>query len=300
MDILRRTKRFVINRSHKLSRLFDRPVCESTVQDPWPRTQPLISVIVPCYNYGHFIQEALDSVFRQTLQRFEIIVIDDGSTDRLTKEILSAISLTGVRVVTQTNQGLAETRNNGAMMAAGKYICFLDADDRIAPTYLEKTVATLESDASLGSCYSWVQCFGDRTSVWRTVDSSPFQLCQYTTASSHAVIRKQAWEDVKKSNGAGFLTKYNAYFEDWVFWIDMVECGYRGVVVEEPLILYRVHDASLGAPSRLTDDGKRRFEQMLKVLHKDRAAFFHDRAHRRRLERRLNRRVCVTNNRINL
>jgi glycosyltransferase involved in cell wall biosynthesis len=108
-------------------------------------------------------------------------------------------------------------------MAAGKYICYLDADDFIEPTYLEKTLTVLESDESLGSCYSWVQCFGDSDSVWETQDLDPFFLRQYTLASSHSVIRKEAWKRVKEQNGSGFLTKYNGYFEDWVFWIDMVQ-----------------------------------------------------------------------------
>ena len=179
-------------------------------------------------------------------------------------------------------------------MAVGKYICYLDADDVLEPTYLEKTLSLLESDESLGSCYSWVQCFGDANSVWETADLDPFFLRQYTTASSHGVIRKVAWETVKERNGHGFLTKYDGYFEDWAFWIDMVQCGYRGHAIREPLIRYRVHTGSLGATH------KPGFAKMLKALHEDRREFFHDRSFRRKLARGLNQRIYIENSRINL
>jgi glycosyltransferase involved in cell wall biosynthesis len=179
-------------------------------------------------------------------------------------------------------------------MAMGKYICFLDADDWIEPPYLEKTLAILETDESIGACYSWVHCFGDRNDVVMTEDLDPFSLRLGTTAPSQSVIRKQAWRTVSEANGSGFLTKYNGYFEDWVFWIDMVQCGYRGIVIKEALINYRVHKDSLSATY------KPGFDNMLKVLHEDRKRFFQDRRYMRELHRRLNRSIRVENSLVNL
>jgi glycosyltransferase involved in cell wall biosynthesis len=270
------------------------PTRDYKTQQPWPSDKPLVSVVIPCYNYGRFIHETLDSIFAQTFQRLEVIVMDDGSTDELTKRVLENINTERTRVIRQVNQGLAETRNNGARLASGKYVCFLDADDAIEPTYLEKTLSTLESDESLGACYSWVQCFGDDDSIWRTADLDPFFLKDYTTASSHSVIRKKAWEDVRLLNGAGFLKKYDGYFEDWVFWIDLLHCGYRGKVIKEPLIRYRVHKTSLSATH------KPGFDEMLRTLHEDKRDFFFDKSHRRQLEKRLNRRLYIRNSRANI
>jgi O-antigen biosynthesis protein len=285
---------FVEARAHRLFRNIQRIRTQTIVQEQWPLEKPLVSVIIPCYNYGMFIKEAINSVLAQTFQRFEILVIDDGSTDVLTKNVLRNLRYDKMKIIHQENQGLARTRNIGATLAAGKYLCYLDADDEIEPTYLEETLSVLESDASLGSCYSWVRCFGDIDSIWETQDLDPFFLRQRTTAPSHSVIRKEAWERVKELNGAGFLTRYDGYFEDWVFWIDMVQCGYRGQVIREPLIRYRVHKTSLGATH------KPGWKKMLPVLHEDRKEFFGDRSYRKRLEKSLNKRIYIRNNRINL
>ncbi|HEY5611355.1 MAG TPA: glycosyltransferase family A protein, partial [Thermoanaerobaculia bacterium] len=99
----------------------------------------------PSGGHGHFLGEGIDSVLASTFQDFEILVINDGSTDPATLETLR--SLEGrdrVRVVHQENQGLAAARNKGAALGRGKYVIALDADDRVAPTYLEKCVWVLE------------------------------------------------------------------------------------------------------------------------------------------------------------
>jgi glycosyltransferase involved in cell wall biosynthesis len=292
--LLGRFGEYFERRVHGLSKIKQKITFRYKLQEKWPVEKPLVSVVIPCYNYGKFINGAIESVLAQTFQRFEILVIDDGSTEELTRSVLHNLRYEKTKIIHQANQGLAETRNNGAEMAAGKYICYLDADDLIEPTYLEKALYILERDESLGSCYSWVQCFGDTDSVWRTEDMDPFFLRRYTAASSHSVIRKEAWIRVKVMNGSGFLTKYNGYFEDWVFWIDMVQCGFRGQVIREPLIRYRVHKTSLGATH------KPGWDKMLAVLHEDRKEFFYNRSYRAKLEESLNKRIYIENCRINL
>jgi O-antigen biosynthesis protein len=290
----RRLGSFLERVAHELSKKVQRPRVERKLQDVWPSNRPLVTVIIPCYNYGEFVRNAIDSVLAQSFKKFELIVLDDGSSDDLTLRVLRDIKCDKTKVLHQTNQGLADTRNNGALVATGKYICYLDADDTLEPTYLEKTVSALELDESLGSCYSWVKCFGESNSVWKTKDLHPFYLRQYTTAPSHSVIRKEAWEKVKSLNGSGFLTKYNGYFEDWVFWIDMVQCGFRGKVIPEPLIRYRVHKGSLGARHRAG------FGSMLKILQSDRREFFDSRDYRRKISRIMNKRIFIDNHRVNL
>ena len=291
---MRRVRIFLEKQVHRLSQRCQRLEYQRVRQLEWPADRPLVSVIIPCFNYGVFLRDAIDSVLAQTFQRFEIIVINDGSTEELTRRVLGELCYPKTSVIHQENQGLAETRNNGAVLAAGKYLCYLDADDTMEPTYLEKALRVLESDESVGSCFSWIQCFGERQSIWETVDLDPFFLRQYTTAPSHSVIRREAWAKVREFNGSGFLSKYNGNFEDWVFWIDMVQCGYRGLVIREPLIRYRVHKNSLGATHRS------RFDKMLHILHEDRKRFFHDRHYQRELQKKLSRRIYVENNLVNL
>src|SRR5215212_10726407 len=102
----------------------------------------LVSVIIPCYNQAHFLGEAIESVISQSYKNFEIIVVDDGSTDN-TSEVAS--SYEEVRLVRQQNRGLAGARNRGLGEARGEYVVFLDSDDRLVSEALEVGVRELEA-----------------------------------------------------------------------------------------------------------------------------------------------------------
>jgi glycosyltransferase involved in cell wall biosynthesis len=104
-------------------------------------TRPSVSVVIPCFNQGRFLRDALDSVFHQTLQPAEVVVVDDGSTDATS---MIAEACPGVRCVRQPNLGLARARNRGLREARGEYLVFLDADDRLLPEALEIGLAELE------------------------------------------------------------------------------------------------------------------------------------------------------------
>ena len=95
---------------------------------------PLVTVVIPCYNQAHFLGEAIESVLSQSYRNFELIVVDDGSTDE-TSEVASRYER--VRLFQQENQGLAGARNRGLGEAKGEYVVFLDADDRLLAGALE-------------------------------------------------------------------------------------------------------------------------------------------------------------------
>lgn len=99
---------------------------------------PLVSVVIPCYNQGHLVTEAVESVLAQTYPHFEVVVIDDGSTDNV-QEVVGRYP--GVRCIRQENTGLAAARNLGLRRTRGKYLVFLDADDRLLPEALEAGLA---------------------------------------------------------------------------------------------------------------------------------------------------------------
>jgi glycosyltransferase involved in cell wall biosynthesis len=106
------------------------------------KDQPLVSVVIPCYEQAHFLGEAIESVLSQTCPRHEIIVVDDGSTDN-TSEVAS--SYPGIRLVRQENQGLSKARNAGIRSSKGEYLVFLDADDRLIPEALEVGLECLQA-----------------------------------------------------------------------------------------------------------------------------------------------------------
>src|SRR5829696_2931566 len=101
---------------------------------------PLVSVVVPCYNQARFLGEAIESVLAQSHPLFEVVVVDDGSTDD-TSEV--AARYPGVRLVRQENRGLSGARNAGLARSRGEYVVFLDADDRLLPGALEAGVERL-------------------------------------------------------------------------------------------------------------------------------------------------------------
>jgi glycosyltransferase involved in cell wall biosynthesis len=203
--------------------------------------QPLIAVVIPCYNYGMYITEAVESVKAQTLSNVELIVVDDGSTDPLTVQILSELAAKGgVNVIRQPNRGLSAARNTGIRSTSARYIVCLDADDRIEPTYLEKAVAVLESRPDVGIAYSWARLFGDEDYIWVTEPADAVRLLEYNHIPVSAVFRREAWQLV-----GGFDETMRIGYEDWEFWLRIMSLGYRGWLIPEPLFAHRRHGRTM-------------------------------------------------------
>jgi glycosyltransferase involved in cell wall biosynthesis len=208
----------------------------------WPAEQPLVSVIIPCFNYGRFLADALISLDKQTLQDFEIIIVEGGSTDGTTTEQVRALEHPKVRKIFQPEPTLVgENRLTGLQQARGKYITFLDADDMIAPTYLEKAVMALEL-LGVDVVYPSVQLFGRENRVWETGEKfSLADLCRTNTVATVAAFRYDTW----KSQNIGYGSNKDGSIEDWDFWLRFAERGARGYKIREPLMLYRIHGNSL-------------------------------------------------------
>jgi glycosyltransferase involved in cell wall biosynthesis len=128
------------------------------------KTKPMVSVIIPSYNYGHFVREAIDSVQAQTYSHHEIIVVDDGSTDR-TSEVVSQYP--GVRFIRQHNRGASAARNRGIQESRGQYVVFLDADDRLLPQHFEISLEAFRSHPEVGWVCGEFQCFGTADPMWQ-------------------------------------------------------------------------------------------------------------------------------------
>lgn len=232
-----------------------------------------LSVVIPCFNYGAYLDQAVDSARRQTLGSVEIIVVDDGSTDAATVARLDALTRAGdVRVLRQENRGLSAARNAGIAVARGEYVCCLDADDWIEPTYLEQAVAVLESDRSIGFAGSWVQFFGDASEVWHTRDFDPEQARLGNMSSVASVFRRDDWAMV-----GGYTEAMREGFEDWDFWIRLATSGRRGGTIARPLLQHRRHGRNM------TDTAKAR-EAALRAQMRDACpAFYADAEVRRRI-----------------
>src|SRR5262245_33102094 len=117
-------------------------------------TDPVLSIVIPCYNQGNYLKEALDSVeMYDGNYLYEIIIINDGSTEVDTIRILGELREKGYTILNQNNQGLSMARNNGIAFAKGKFFLPLDADNKIRPAYIEKGIAILEKNSNVGVVY---------------------------------------------------------------------------------------------------------------------------------------------------
>lgn len=201
----------------------------------WPVEVPFVSVVIPCYNHGKYVEEAIQSILSQTIQDIEIIVVNDGSTDQETSEILNSLRKPKTRLISlPQNMGLPAARNAGIREAQGKYICCLDADDKLQATYLEKAVTIMESNAGISFVGSWTQVFGSESRVWHAQEFDPDQILYSNQFNSLAVFRRTAWEEA-----GGFYEAMRDGFEDWEFWVRLTGYGYRGYQIPEKLIHVR-------------------------------------------------------------
>ncbi len=214
----------------------------------WPEGLPLVSVVIPCFNYGKYVEEAIDSVLGQTFTNFEIIVIDGGSTDTHTITKLKSLKKEKTTILYREGRHLVgDNRNFGIEKARGKYICCLDADDMLKPTYLEKALFMAET-LNFDIVYPSAQFFGNGNKVW-TVNDVTFLTCaEGDNISTVALFKKEAWSAVKGYKDWGLGDEY--VYEDWEFWVRMLGNGYRAKRLIEPLMLYRIHGSGLTANTR--------------------------------------------------
>ena len=214
---------------------------------------PAVSIIILCHNYARYLPETVASVWNQTFRNFEIILVNDGSTDdspaiaqRLAAETPPGIPF---RVVHLDDVGPAAARRFGAARAHGKYFLPLDADDRIAPDFLAQTVPLLEADAKLGFVYVDTVFFGDQQQRHQQLEYDFARLCRENFISYCSLIRKTAFDDAD-----GYDPENWGYYEDWDLWIRLGAKGWFGKHLAAPLFYYRHHfNSSLSLFARRLD-----------------------------------------------
>jgi glycosyltransferase involved in cell wall biosynthesis len=227
---------------------------------------PMVSVVIPCYNLGQYIAEAVHSVFAQTYQDFEVVVVNDGSTDPETNTIITSLHGPRITVLTTENRGLPAARNRAIQHARGKYICALDADDKLHPSFLEKTIGVLERDPSVAFVSTWLECFGTESWVWRQERCDFPKLLAECVVLTASPVRRDAVDAV-----GGYDCEHYLYgSEDWDLWISLVEKGFRGVVVPEVLFYYRQREGSM---RRIADRGEIRLRVWQSLLSKHRESY---------------------------
>src|SRR5690348_1004945 len=202
---------------------------------------PKVSVIIPCFNHGEFLPEAVASVRATKCEDVEIIVVDDGSTDERTPREIDALETAGIRVIRQENKGLAAARNAAIAVARGEYIFPLDADDRIRPQCIDREVAILDASPQTGVVYSDGEFFGVRSGRWEIGPFDAEHLLQWNYIACCALFRRSIWEQ----NGGYDGTMPVQGLEDWDFWISTYDHGWKFHYIPEPLFDYRTKNDSM-------------------------------------------------------
>lgn len=198
-----------------------------------------ISVVMPCYNTGPYLAEAVQSVLRQTRPAQELIIVNDGSTEAETLRLLHEYEQQGVRVLHTPNRGASAARNHGLLQAKHPYVLCFDSDDVLQPNFLAETAQRLDHMPEVGVVATQVEFFGKGVGLWKPLEYAPERMLWQNCIPSASLFRKQCWEEV-----GGY--KDLKACQDWEFWISVtVERGWKWTVVPQPLCRYRKRAGSI-------------------------------------------------------
>ena len=180
-----------------------------------------VSVIVPCYNQGVYLKEALNSILRQTYKNWECIIVDDGSIDQTRTVTESYIEIDKrIKYIYQENQGVCIARNNAIKISKGKYILCLDADDKISDDYLELSVKILEEDDDVALVTTNYQYFGRSHKKIILEPYSIEKLMGHNLFINCSMFRRNDFDRV-----GGFNLNMKLGLEDWDFWLSLLSEG---------------------------------------------------------------------------
>jgi glycosyltransferase involved in cell wall biosynthesis len=201
---------------------------------------PTVTIIVPAYNVAPYIGEALASVMTQTRCDYEVIVVNDGSTDDL--EAAIAAFRTRIVYIRQENGGVSAARNAALRVARGRYITLLDGDDVWMPDYLERLLGRLEADPSIDVIHPNAVVFGEPRLAGKLIQDmypprEPITFERLLTREcmvfGSLIFKRELIDRV------GMFDEGLRYGEDFDMWLRMARLGYRFALTREPLVRYR-------------------------------------------------------------
>lgn len=227
-------------------------------------SDPHVSVVIPCYNYGRYLGEAVESALNQTYRPVELVVIDDGSTDN-TRDVSMSFG-NRLKYYYQENQGPYCARNFALTKISGEYFVNLDADNRLDPAYVAKTLAFMREHASpdLAFVYTQMEFFGARTGI----SQPPEYDLQELKRKNYLDMCSLLLADIVKR--FGFDPDFNEGCGDHAFYLTLAEHGYRGILLNEPLVKYRAHDQSI---TKTASRNYRQIELARRLIRKHRSLY---------------------------
>lgn len=201
---------------------------------------PKVSVIIPCFNQGKYIDETLNSVLAQNYDDYEIVIVNDGSTDEFTNNLLRDYRRPKTRVIHTDNQGLSMARNTAIQAATGAYILPLDADDLIGREYLGKAVEILDGNRGIGIVTCLIEFFGAMNFQPVLPPFTAEAVLVRNDLPCSSFFRREDWE-----RAGGFNPNMKAGWEDWDFWLTLLEFDLEVQRIPEVLFYYRIRKDSM-------------------------------------------------------
>jgi len=211
---------------------------------------PDVTVVIPVHDDVTYLEEALASVYDQTHPSWEIVVVDDGSTDPAAVAFLDQLQRPRLRLHRQDNTGLPGARNAGMKLARGEFLVPLDSDDELAPEFLSTLIDALGRSPEAGFAHCLARLHGDIEAVWVPRPFNPYWQLIENAVVGCVLMRTAAWESV-----GGYDETMTSGNEDWELWLRLTGAGWGQIRVEEPLFRYRKHGVSMS----VTTEG--RFEE---------------------------------------
>jgi glycosyltransferase involved in cell wall biosynthesis len=244
---------FYLNMYAHLSRSSRRKACgfantkRNEIYEKVVKKNYKISVIIPCYNQGRFIDKAVDSVLAQTYDNFEIIIINDGSTDEYTNKLLKKYNKPKTRIYNTKNRGSSMARKYGISKAKGEYIQLLDADDYIAPNKFEEQMKVFNTNHKTNICYTGYEYYledEDRIEIPQlsmVLSDKPIEDFLYRWQRSLSIPIHSAIFEKKILNSSIKMPIEIKSTEDWIMWVNLAKIGANFSRIDLPLATYRVH-----------------------------------------------------------
>lgn len=227
---------------------------------------PLVSVIIPSFNSSKYLEEAINSVIQQTYLNWELLIVDDGSTDEI-DEVVAPFLVSDKRInyVKKDNGGLGSARNYGIKNSNGTYILPLDADDKFDATYIEKAVHEFSKNPKLKIVYCEAEFFGTKKGQWKQLHYNYNQLLLSNMIFAAAMYKKEDYDSI------GGYDESIAY-EDWDFWLRLLKNGGEVYRIPEVLFYYRQHEKG-SLMNNLAEKGEAHQIALRTIFNKNKDAF---------------------------
>lgn len=198
-----------------------------------------VTIVIPCYNYGEYVSDAIDTALKQTVPPLKIIVINDGSTDKSKKVIDRYKDNRLIEIIHKPNTGVIDSKNLGIKLSKTYWTVFLDADDKLARTFVEKTLKMARNGAN-DIVYTDMQLFGAVNDTFRARHFSTHTLLKTNYINNSTLIKTSLLKQV-----GGYKPEMHHGLEDWELYVTLVEAGAKPQYLPLPLVKYRQHQGAL-------------------------------------------------------